>query len=122
MKSGPLWTRLAALTGVGVVGAGVADYILGSTKDYSTAGQFATKASANVWGTYVLLIGAAAVLLLWFTSISSARLRQIEGASRRLATAHFGAGVALSALLFMEVAVQWATRTGSGGGMDGLAS
>jgi hypothetical protein len=100
----------------------VAAYVLGSTKNYATAGEFATKASANVWGTYVLLIGVAAVLLLWFTATSAARLRQVEGASRRLATAHFGAGVALSALLFMEIAVQWATRTGSGGGMDGLAS
>lgn len=115
MRTGTLWTRLAAASGIGFAGVAVADYVIGAVKNFSNAAAVTSRASNSVWSTWVLLVGLAGVLLLWFTATSTARLREIEGGSRRVSTEHLAAGSAIAALLFLEVAVQFAGRTAASG-------
>jgi hypothetical protein len=71
----------------------------------------------------VLLIAIAGIALLWFTATSAARLREIEGGSRRISSEHLTAGTVIAALLFLEVAVQFAVRTApQAGGLMALAT
>src|SRR5687767_6435327 len=67
LKGGPFWNRLAAATGIDFVAIGVAIAILAQTKDFENSADF-IGASNEVWGTYVLLLGVAAALFMWFTS------------------------------------------------------
>jgi len=121
--TGRFWTRLAAASGIGFAGVAVAAYVIGSVKDLPNAAAVATRASDNIWGTWVLLVGLAGVLLLWFSATSTARLRMVEGGSRRISMEHLVAGAAIAALLFVEVAVQFAARTApSGLGLGFLAT
>jgi len=120
LRTGSFWTRLAAASGIGFAGAAVADYVIGSVKDFPNAAEVAAKASANIWGTWVLLVALAGVFLLWFTATSAARLAEIEGGSGRVATEHRMAGAVIAALLFAEVATQLAAR--SGGADTGVAA
>ena len=123
MRSGPFWTRLAAASGVGFAAAAVAAYVLQANNDFANAGALASEASDDLWATWVLLVGLAGVLLLWFTSASHARMRDIEGGSRRVASAHFGAGTVIGAALFVEVAVQFAARGAeTASGLEALAA
>jgi hypothetical protein len=123
LSNDSFWTRLAAASGIGFVGAAVAAYVLTSTKHFANAGEVATKASNNLWGTWVLLVALAGVALLWFTSTSAARLREIEGGSRRISSEHMAAGTVVAALLFVEVAIQFAVRTApQAGGLIALAT
>jgi hypothetical protein len=122
LRTGSFWIRLAAASGIGFAGAAVAAYVIGAVKDFSSASDVAASASANVWGTWVLLVALAGVLLVWFTATSAARLQEIEGGSGRIAAEHRMAGAAIAALLFVEVAAQIAARSSApGSGIDALA-
>jgi len=122
LRTGSFWTRLAAASGIGFAGVAVAAYVIGSVKDFASAADVATKATPNVWATWVLLVAMAGVLLLWFTATSAARLAEVEGGSGRITTEHRMAGAAIAALLFAEVAVQVALRSStSANGLDALA-
>jgi hypothetical protein len=119
------WSRLAAATGIEFVVIAAALGIIGEIKEFETAGDWALRASNEMWGTYALLIGVSAVLLFWFTATASARLRQLEwayGGSGRLAATFFASGGAIAALLTAEVAVQWTARQGGAIGGAGFAA
>jgi hypothetical protein len=118
------WSRLAAATGIEFVAIAVALAIVGQVKDFETAGDFALRSSNEMWGTYTLLIGVAAILLFWFTATAAARLRQLEwayGGSGRLAATFFASGGAIAGLLAVEVAAQWTARQGGAIGGAGFA-
>jgi hypothetical protein len=113
LKGGPTANRVAAATGIGFVALALAVFVLQEWYNFANVGQFALLASNEVWGSYVFLTGVAAVLLFWFVSTASERMRQIEesaGGSGRLARAFFAAGSVVAGLLVVAVGVQFAAR------------
>ena len=112
VKGGPLWNRIAAATGVDFAVAGAVIVILAQVKDFENSNDF-IGASNEVWGAYALLLGLSAVFFLWFTSIFSARLRQVEAASDtsgRLANAVLASGAVIAGGFVSAVAAQWTAR------------
>lgn len=109
---GTLWNRIAAATGLDFVAIGIAIAVLAQVHDIDNSGEWITK-SNEVWGTYNLLLGAAAIFFFWFTSIFAARIRQVEegsGTSGRLANAVLASGTVFAGALALVIAVQWASR------------
>ena len=111
MKGGPAWNRLAASTGIGFAAALVAVGVIGEAKDIAFAGDVYT-ASNEVFGSVTMLMGVAAVLLLWFTGTLAARVRQLEGGSGRLAAVVNGSGAFLAGSLALGIAGVFAARNG----------
>jgi hypothetical protein len=112
VKGGTIWNRLAAATGLDFVAIGIAVAVLAQVKDVENSNDF-VGLSNEVWGTYVLLLGFAAIFFFWFTSIFVARLRQVEeasGTSGRLANAVLASGTTFAGALGLCIAIQWAAR------------
>lgn len=120
MKAGPLWSRLAAATGIDFVVAILIVAIIREVKDFGT-GDLAG-ASNEVFGTATILLGFAAIFLQWFAGTFAARIRQLEGGSGRLAAAVNGSGTILAGFLALTVGVLFAARTSGSSELAGLAT
>jgi hypothetical protein len=118
---GPVWTRLAAATGLLFAVAIAATGIVGESKDIALAQDYAS-ASNEVFGSVVMLIGVAAALLFWFSATLSARLRQLDPGSPRLAAAVNGSGAFIAGALGLAVGVLFAARNYGGADLAPLAS
>lgn len=102
--------RIAAATGLMFAAAGLAAAILGELKDFETPGDLVLRASNEVSGTWLLLIGFAAIFFFWFASTLAGRIRQLEGGSGRLAAAVNGSGAIIGGVLALSVAIGFAAR------------
>jgi hypothetical protein len=117
------WTKLAAATGIDFVAIGVAVGVLAQVNDFENSGDFALQASNEMWASYTLLTGFAAIFFFWFTATASARLRQLEwgyGGSGRLAATFLASGAAIAGIIALGTGVQFAARQGAAA--TGLAS
>jgi hypothetical protein len=106
--------KLAAASGLAYVGIVVAFAIISEVKDFEHVSDV-TGASNEMWGSLVLLAGAASAALLWFVSTATARFRQVEtgyGGSGRLSAAMFGSGVLIAGGIGLNVGVMYASRFG----------
>jgi hypothetical protein len=118
---GPLYSRIAAATGIGFVALIATVAIIGRVKNIPGFGDTAG-ASNEVFGTVALLTGVAAVLLLWFVGTFAARVRQLEGGSGRLAAAVNTSGAIIVAFLALGVTVMYAARAGNSPGIARVAT
>jgi hypothetical protein len=119
MRSSP---RLAAATGVLFVAAIAAVAIIGEIKDFQFSGDYALRASNEVFGTTQLLTGFAAAFFFWFASTLAARVRQLEGGSGRLAAAVNGSGAIIAGLLALSVSIEFGARSGGSADLAALAT
>lgn len=109
MRPGPLWSRLAAASGIVFVALVATAAIIVEVKD---AGQGAVAFASNeVFGTVTLFVGFGAVAFHWFAGTLAARLRQLEGGSGRLTAVVNGSGAILAAILALNVGTLFAART-----------
>ena len=77
-----------------------------------------------MFGSLEIISVFAGVFFLWFASAATKRFQQVElsyGGSGRLAGAMYGSAVIIAGVIALEVAVQWAMRTG-GADLGGLAN
>ncbi|MGH7858711.1 MAG: hypothetical protein ACREQY_15405, partial [Candidatus Binatia bacterium] len=109
MSPGPLWSRLAAASGIVFVVLIATAAIIVEVKDVEQ-GTVAF-ASNEVFGVVTLFVGFGAVALHWFAGTLAARLRQLEGGSGRLAAVVNGSGATLAAILALNVGTLFAART-----------
>ncbi|MEX0875385.1 MAG: hypothetical protein WD646_02235 [Actinomycetota bacterium] len=106
--------KLAAASGLAFVGIVVAFAIISEVKDFEHVSDI-NGASNEMWGSLVLLAGAASAALLWFVSTATARFRQVEtgyGGSGRLSAAMFGSGLLIAGGIGLNVGVMYASRFG----------
>jgi hypothetical protein len=118
---GPLYSRIAAASGIGFVALIATVACIGEVKDFPGFGDVAG-ASNEVFGTVTLLTGVAAILLVWFTSTFAARARQLEGASGRLSTTIAVSGAIIAGILALAVSIVFTARNGNSSGIAAIAT
>jgi hypothetical protein len=118
---GPIYSRIAAASGIGFVALIATVAIIGQVKDLPGYGD-AAGASNEVFGTIALLTGVGAALLLWFVGTFAARVRQLEGGSGRLAAAVNTSGAIIVTFLTLGVTVLYAARSANSPGIARVAT
>jgi hypothetical protein len=120
MRSQP---KLAAAAGLAYVGTLVTFAIIAEIKDFEHISDF-IGSSNEMFGSLGILAVFSSVFFLWFAATAAERFRQVEmsyGGSGRLSRAMYGSAVIIAGVIVLEVAVQWAARTG-GADLGALAN
>lgn len=105
------YAKQAAASGIDFVAVIAAIGIIERWKHLNTPGEIAVNASQNIFATVTLLYGVAAVFLFWFVSTLSARMRQLEGGSGRLASAVNTSGAIIAGILAIGLGAMWAAHS-----------
>jgi len=120
MRSQP---KLAAAAGLAYVGALATFAIIAQVKDFEHVSDI-IGSSNEMFGSLGIIAVFSGVFFLWFASTAATRFRQVElsyGGSGRLAGAMYGSAIVITGVIALEVAVQWAARTG-GADLGALAN
>src|SRR5438552_6933422 len=107
---GPLYSRIAAATGIDFVVVIAAIGSIEHWKKLNVAGQIAVYGSTNLYATVAVLHGLAAVFLFWFAATLAGQIRRSGADSERLASAVNGSGAVIAGILAIGAGAMYAAH------------